>query len=30
MAIGMLYENGYGVDQNMEKATDWYRKAAEA
>ena len=27
--LGICYENGYGVTQNMGKAVKWYRKAAE-
>lgn len=27
--LGMLYENGKGMGKDMEKATQWYRKAAK-
>ena len=26
--IGYLYENGFGVEKNYEKALEWYQKAA--
>ncbi len=28
--LGMLYDKGWGVDQNSEKALEWCRKAAHA
>jgi TPR repeat protein len=27
--LGVMYDQGAGVDRNLEKAADWYRKAAE-
>ncbi len=27
--LGVMYDQGAGVDQSLEKAADWYRKAAE-
>ena len=29
-AVGVLYENGWGVRRNLEQAIQWWRKAAEA
>ena len=26
--LGIMYENGYGVPKNLEKAKDWWRKAS--
>ena len=28
--VGMCYEKGYGVDEDIEEAMDWYRKAADS
>ena len=27
--LGVMYDQGAGVDRSLEKAADWYRKAAE-
>jgi len=27
--LALLYENGEGIEQNLEKALYWYQKAAE-
>ena len=27
-AIGLMYESGYGVNQDYNKAIEWYKKAA--
>ena len=29
MLLGVMYENGQGVDVNYKKAIEWYEKAAE-
>ena len=26
--LGIMYDNGHGVEQSNEKAAEWYRKAA--
>jgi len=26
--LGIMYENGFGVPKNLEKAKDWWRKAS--
>ena len=26
--LGFMYENGYGVEQDLRKAREWYQKAA--
>ena len=28
-SLGVMYENGYGVERSPEEAVKWYRKAAE-